>query len=597
MGGVGARTPGPEATPSAAVLLEQWRLEITRWIVLALAAAAGILTVFFWRDLGAFSRVMGLALAGLFVALATSPRVPLGLRTGVILVGCTYAGIMAQLSGHDAGASVGYFFLGIVLSTLLTPRWVTVLLLVAAVLTFGVAAVAEQQGVNLIPATAVLTETDRLWGTAFSTAVVGGITVASVSFVVSKLESTLDTRADDLRKLAQESAEREAALAELRASQAQLVRAGKMELLGQLAGSVAHDMNNALTVVLGEAELVREAAPSEAQAIAEAVEHASSLTRQLLAIGWRDVVRRRPLSLWVQVQQGANMMRRTLPADVSLRLERDEAAGEAVILADAHEIQQMLLNLGSNAGHAMPEGGEISVVVSGSARGVQLTVRDEGQGMDAETASHIFEPFFTTKGEGVGTGLGLASVKAIVDELEGRIECESTLGEGTEFRITLPRHEGSAEGTAANAEAPPDASRLRGLTVLVADDEPAVRRTVARALRRAGVQVAEASDGEDAITQAEAIEGRIDLLWTDVIMARGGGGAVVAWFACARPETTVVVCTGHSDDEVLRRDMSLGRFHLVRKPFAPSDVVRACLVALESDGRDRESQPRARGGV
>ena len=200
--------------------------------------------------------------------------------------------------------------------------------------------------------------------------------------------------------------------------------------------------------------------------------------------------------------------------------------------------------------------------------------------MDAQTRARIFEPFFTTKPVGIGTGLGLASVKSVIESLGGRIECESELGVGTRFRIELPLLSQTQLSEGFESSISQVGVRFDRRRVLVVDDQVRVRAVVTATLQAAGAQVTDAGNAQAGITLAEQAEQPFELLWTDVVMPQGGGGSLVAWFAEHSPRTKIVVCTGYSDDELLRRDIALGRYELVNKPFGREEVLEACERAL-----------------
>jgi CheY-like chemotaxis protein/anti-sigma regulatory factor (Ser/Thr protein kinase) len=262
-------------------------------------------------------------------------------------------------------------------------------------------------------------------------------------------------------------------------------------------------------------------------------------------------------------------------------------APDIVVHADPNQIQQIVLNLGTNASHAMSKGGCLRVWVAQAGDQAVLEVTDDGVGMDEQTLAHIFEPFFTTKPEGVGTGLGLPSVRAIVETLAGEIRCESQPDRGTQIVIELPILASPPDVKARPVRASPAQVRLDGYRILVADDEVRVRAMVTTTLQAAGASVVDVGHAEAAIALSERDPKPFDLLWTDVMMPGGGGGSLVAYFAKHSPSTRIVISTGYSDDEVLRQDVALGRYELLRKPFAPAELTR--VVARVLHDRERST--------
>lgn len=551
--------------------LDAWRALIARRLLLLLAGAGGVLMLVFASTLTPVSLTVGLLSTGALVGVALWQRVPTMVRGALLLLVLAYAGGVSLLVGADVGAGILYLFTGQILAVVLLGWRASMAYLVFGAGLLGFVAWSRWADVALVSdVPPPLEPWAMLGGNAASLLILGSIAIVSIAFLMGRLRESLAEQTEALNELEQ-------AHATLQQAQEQLVSAGKMELLGQLAGGIAHDMNNALTVVLGEAGLLYDQAPEEAEAISDAVEHASSLTRQLLAMGRREVVQVRPIALASTLERACAMLRRTLPKDITVELC---VAEPAAVRADPNQIQQITLNLGTNAAHAMTEGGVLRVRVDRAGERAVLVFEDTGSGMDELTQAKIFEPFFTTKAVGMGTGLGLPSVRGIVESLGGQIECHSALGEGTRFVIELPAIE-LAEVEGGGASADDDAAlRLDGRRVLVVDDDVRVRAVVTATLAGAGARVTDAGDITTARTLAEQAQEPFELLWTDVVMAGGGGGELVAWFIERSPSTRVLVCTGYSDDEVLRRDVALGHYTLVNKPFSRGEALRACVDTL-----------------
>ena len=333
-------------------------------------------------------------------------------------------------------------------------------------------------------------------------------------------------------------------LATLERTQQQLIQAQKMDAIGRLAGGVAHDFNNLLTVILGYAGALSASLPSSAPQqenvvrVLEAARRAADLTSQLLALGRRQMRRPENLDLSAQTERTADLLARLVGEDV--RVELDLQRDLPTVRADRAQFEQVLLNLVVNARDAMPEGGRLHIatrraVLADAARcgagtdatryGV-LEVTDEGVGMDAATREQAFEPFFTTKENGQGSGLGLAVVYGIVTQSEGHVLVDSELGRGTRFSVLLPF---APEGGPATTPTTPSHGILRVLrpgTVLVVEDEAALREVVRVTLTRAGHRVVVASHGEEALEVLAAAAPLPDLVLTDVMMPRLGGLAL-----------------------------------------------------------------------
>jgi len=321
----------------------------------------------------------------------------------------------------------------------------------------------------------------------------------------------------------------------------------KMEAIGQLAGGVAHDFNNLLTAILGYGELALETvgrthpAWEQIEEIRQAAIRAASLTSQLLAFSRRQTLQPQPFDLNALLEEMDNMLRRLIGEHIELITV--PASVQGVVQADPGQVQRVILNLAVNARDAMPGGGQLILETADAPDGrVLLAVTDTGWGMDEQTRAHIFEPFFTTKG--LGTGLGLSSVYGIVRQSGGDIRVHSQPGKGARFEILLPRPEKAASG----AEAEPSAGG--GQTILVVEDEQAVRSTVCQMLRRRGYTVLEAANGPDAIRLFETHTGKIDLLLTDVIMPQMSGPELADRLAALSPGLTWLFMSGYTDEPV-----------------------------------------------
>ncbi len=364
----------------------------------------------------------------------------------------------------------------------------------------------------------------------------------------------------------------------------------KMEAVGRLAGGVAHDFNNILTVITTTTGLLLEALPKgdvrrdDVLEIQKAANRAAGLTHQLLAVSRRQVLRPRTLDLNAAVRDMLAMLRRVIGEDVDLVTELEPGIG--CVRADASQLAQVVLNLAVNARDAMPEGGRLTIRTGAleleepearrrallqAGRWVTLDVSDAGVGMGPEVQSHLFEPFFTTKPAGTGTGLGLSTVYGIVEQSGGQIEVESAPGHGSTFTIYLPRVDAEPEGDGAERAAVPDAGRE---TILLVEDEAPVRALARRVLERKGYLVIEAKDGADALVLCERSPFTIDLLVTDVVMPGMNGRAVAECLRRERPDLRVLYMTGYTDDEIVRRGLKDESVALIQKPFAPDELTR-----------------------
>ncbi len=363
----------------------------------------------------------------------------------------------------------------------------------------------------------------------------------------------------------------------------QLRQAQKMEAIGSLAGGIAHDFNNLLTAIQGFSDLALtrldnpEILKRDIEEIRRAGVRAAALTRQLLIFSRQQVLEPRLLDVNLLVTELGKMLRRLIGEDIELTISCGEPA--AIILADPGQIEQVIINLVVNARDAMPEGGQLFVETSpieidGSYAAIRpglkpgsyvmLAVSDNGTGMDAATQARIFEPFFTTKEPGKGTGLGLATVYGIVKQCEGDVHLYSEPGEGTTFKILLPRS--GARADLKPADGAGERSRGGSETILVVEDEEAVRSLIRSSLSLRGYTVIEASDGAEALAVQATVKGPIHLAICDMVMPLMNGPEVAARLGYLRPDTKVLFISGYAEKSVLRRGLSQGAAFL-HKPF------------------------------
>jgi signal transduction histidine kinase len=383
---------------------------------------------------------------------------------------------------------------------------------------------------------------------------------------------------------------------ERRSLEAQLQHAQKMEALGQLAGGVAHDFNNFLTAILGYARFLLESATDQArrrdaEEIVKAAERAASLTRQLLAFGRRHVMETEVVDVNARVLDIADMLRRIIGEDVPLTT-RVQAEVPAVRLGHG-QLEQIVMNLVVNARDAIEGGGSIRVETANAVferhsparpasvppgRYVVVSVSDTGCGMSEETRAHLFEPFFTTKPRDVGSGLGLATVYGIVAQCGGAITVTSEPGRGSTFDIYLPGHD---QAVSEPEPVPVVREPHGGETVLLAEDEPAVRRLARVILERAGYTVVEAGNPDEAEAAAESL-GVLDLLLTDVVMPGGTGPDLFSRLSQRRPGIRVVFMSGYAEQDLFDRDTLGHGVAFVAKPFSATGLVTTVRNALDA---------------
>jgi len=382
--------------------------------------------------------------------------------------------------------------------------------------------------------------------------------------------------------------ERQRAEEERKRLQAQLIQAQKMESIGRLAGGVAHDFNNLLTVINGYSRMLMDTLVSDdpsRESIAEihrAGERAAELTQQLLAFSRKQRLQSHVLDCNRVVSDVRPMLTRLVGEDVELRVQLHEAA--TTVYADRHQLEQVIMNLAVNARDAMPHGGKLLietalVALGGSGTqslpGVQagpyvtLAVSDNGLGMAEETRRHIFEPFFTTKDVGTGTGLGLSMVYGIVEQSGGHIEVVSELGQGTTFRIYLPKVVDAPADSGEPESVPVPAIGGTG-TVLVVEDQADVRKYAAEALAAYGYRVIQAESASEALALCE--RGRIDLVLTDVVMPNLSGRDLADLLAKHWPGIKVLFMSGYADDAATPHGFPQKGMELIQKPFGPGEL-------------------------
>jgi PAS domain S-box-containing protein len=380
-------------------------------------------------------------------------------------------------------------------------------------------------------------------------------------------------------------------ITERRQLEEQLRQVQKMESVGTLAGGIAHDFNNLMTAVIGYSTmLMKELDPKDSiyedlGEIKKAADRAAALTRQLLAFSRKQLLQPTVLNLNGIVTDISKMLERLIGDHIELVKELDRSLW--MIEVDPGQIEQVLVNLAVNARDAMPEGGRltintINVELAGAycrhlgiAPGeyIMLTVSDTGCGMSEEIQKRIFEPFFTTKEVGKGTGLGLSTVHGIIKQSDGEIEVQSTIGEGTTFRLYFPRTTLKQLESVAETFGAESAAETNG-TVLLVEDDAGVRAITDRILQRMGYKVLVADLPRTAITICEQHNGPIELMLTDMVMPGMNGQELAKRLKERRPEMRIIFMSGYTEDELIRNMLGDERVEFIQKPFEPDALAR-----------------------
>jgi two-component system, cell cycle sensor histidine kinase and response regulator CckA len=363
----------------------------------------------------------------------------------------------------------------------------------------------------------------------------------------------------------------------------QVRRSEKMDAIGQLAGGIAHDFNNILMAILSNCRSLIEQLPAEQRAhqqvlqIRASAERAARMTRQLLAFGRDDQEQPVALDLAAHIQRTCAMLAQLISDDIAVEVSIDPALRS--VLGRSSEIEQVIMNLMVNARDAMPRGGLLTVAARNVPESdeVMLTVTDTGEGMDEITRGRVFEPFFTTKDVGVGTGLGLATVYAVLARSRGRIDVASEVGKGTTFTVWLPATSAAPEEAVESDDLGPP---LQGTIVLVEDDE-AVRAVICDILEQSGLHVIQASDGLEALQLCRTHSGHVDLVLSDVVMPKLGGADLARQLAIDAPHTKVIYMSGYPNRALPGgRPLDLGP--VLQKPFTPRQLLDWIRDALRS---------------
>jgi signal transduction histidine kinase/ActR/RegA family two-component response regulator len=564
---------------------EEWRVRTLEVGSACLFVIGCLTTAALWRQpffqsapLYKAILIAGIAVGGLAAVWRSGP---FRIRTLMLLVAMLAVEIATFVrAGFVIGTAMSGLVLVFTAGLLLGVRWaVGAWVLTTAVLMGGGALIATGRlATGFDPS--VVDPRDIAVVMRFSLVYAGftSVIAVGVSVLVSRLSASLrETRA------ALDAAE--ASEHQRRAAADAMVRAQKLEEIGRLTSGVAHDFNNALTVISGWNSVLKSGrtdAAVLADAVAEiehACEHSAKLTRDLLSAGRREV--HEPISLRPAdvIRALGDSLLKILPSDIEIELDCGDTAP---ILADEVHLQQVLLNLVTNARDAMAGAGRLTIRVHEGADPpgyVVIEVSDTGHGVEQTDLGTIFEPFFTTKPEGQGTGLGLATVRHIVDQYGGDIAVESRIGEGTCFRLTFPA---SAEATLEAVEPTEAPALASGATVLVADDDTHVRQVMEGILATAGCKVLTASSAREAIAVFDAHAGAIDLLVTDAVMPGLGVRALLQHIEADWPGTRFLVCSGYVEGELLRRGIEARRVPYLAKPFTREQLLGKVAKALRA---------------
>ena len=445
-------------------------------------------------------------------------------------------------------------------------------------------------------------------GTVGEEAAIDALKKGASDYVLKPRPARLVSAVKRALREAEERTERKKAEQDKLLLEQQLRQAQKMEAIGQLAGGVAHDFNNVLTAIAGNAELLQEGFADgdpkreTVEEIRTAASRAESLTRQLLAFSRQQIMQPKVLKLNRVVAGMEKMLRRLIGEDIDLVCVLPNDVGQVV--ADPSQIEQVILNLAVNARDAMPTGGKLTIETGNAefdaiyarahppavpGRFVMIAVSDSGSGMSPEVQARVFEPFFTTKAPGKGTGLGLATVYGIVKQSGGFIWVYSEPGQGTTFKIYL--------GRAADDQRPETVStavaEVRGgdEVILLVEDEAAVRRVALHALQRYGYTVLEAALPSEALTICREHTGKIDLVVTDVVMPGMSGPDLAQQLLALRPALKVLLSSGYPGEAIAHRGELFSGLAFLPKPFTPTGLARKVREVLDAPAPQAHRPP------
>jgi signal transduction histidine kinase/ActR/RegA family two-component response regulator len=521
------------------------------------------------------------------------------------------SGAIVALRGGLTVGSLSVSVLLVMLATLFFGRKGAAIALVSVVLVIAVCGVLVVNG--LVPAMSreLFDPLDgAVWvRQTFIMSLLGVVMAATELYVVERLAHQVEVHQklaahEREQRLALEQSERERMHEREQREQAQraLEQSRRIEALARMAGGVAHDFNNALTVIVGGAEMakLRRDSPDEVEEclneVLRAAGGAADLSRRLLTLGRQQISKPKPTSINGLLGRLQASIRRILADDVQFVVQPSRE--DPLAFVDESELERALVNLVLNAGDAMPRGGTLTVAwrsedLNGVAnrladgRYVLISVSDTGEGMDRETLDRVFDPFFTTKSDRGGTGLGLATVYAFAKESRGAVEATSSLGTGTTITMLLPEYEGDRPAEVAPAAEPQKTLALAGgERVLVVEDRPDVRASMARILSHHGFAVSETSDGDGALRMLSDGQ-RFALMCIDGVMPGLETATVIERAREVAPALPVLVCSGHVQEELLRRGISTGRYAFLSKPFSAQQLLASVAQVLGSTSPDR----------
>ena len=528
------------------------------------------------------------------------------------------SGPMVALRG---GLTIGYLafsVLQILLATLFFGRRGALVALVAVVLVTVTSGVLVVQG-YMPPISRELWDpmNAAVWvrETVIMT-LLGVVMAATELYVVERLAHQVEVHQnlaahERAQRLALEQSERDRFREREQREQAlrALEQSRRIEALARMAGGVAHDFNNALTVIVGGAEMakLRRDFPEEVEEcldeVLRAAGGAADLSRRLLMLGRQHIAKPTPTAIAGLVDRLQTPMRRILADDIHLVV--NPSAEDAIALVDEPQLERALLNLVINAGDAMPRGGTVTIawrvedVVSApnlaDGRYVSVSISDTGQGMDRETLDRIFDPFFTTKSDKGGTGLGLATVYAFTKESHGAVDATSEPGTGTTITIWLPEARGTHPPAPTPLAAQPAGATVpAGARVLVVEDRADVRASMSRILSHHGFEVIETSDGDGALRRL-ADDKAFALMCIDGVMPGLETATVIERARELAPSMPVLVCSGHVQEELLRRGIATGRYAFLSKPFSSQQLLASVTQVLGSRGDSTVVAPPSQG--
>jgi signal transduction histidine kinase/CheY-like chemotaxis protein len=535
--------------------------------VLAASTAIGIVvaTPFFVSHGRANSIVLAVVVASVYVALALLPlRYRVRSLTFVIAM-AVGASVVTSMQGLDVGPVLADLVLPFLAVLFIGPR-AAIVAAAWCIATNATVAILELHGVLHIPPNPTAMRMDpRYWPMlTLAQTFTGGPVIYIAHQLMSRLERAL--------------AEEQRTLADLRRVHQSVAATERLKTLGLLAGAIAHDLNNTLTVIAGEVELADGLAAEARESILQATAGASQLARQVLLSAGTAVAQLRPTDLHAALRPSIKALARLMPENITVSLPAPPTDTLAVV-ADPVILQQVLLNLAINARDAMPQGGELTLTLEAGERHgrrfAAIEVRDNGQGMNADTLARATEPFFTTKERGLGTGLGLSNVRSAIEEFGGELEIESAPKQGTSVRIWMPLIE---RGLLGNSE-PTGVASGEGKRLMLVEDNLRVRAIAFEILQRAGYEVLEAGS----VTRANELLGSVDsldVLVCDLVLPDGGGLEFARTLRQKFPDSAIVITSGYAPEPADREALARHEFRYLAKPFGAVALTKAVAGAM-----------------